>query len=451
MNNKIIILLVSLVVLFNQKVFGQGVKSKKVILCGLVKNYNNQIQIEDMSEMKELNLPNSDRTFTLDSNNHFSLSFELEKPGYFRLGRNILYLSPGDSLSMFINWIWQDSSVFKGTGSQANEYLKSIPFPKGGSFLDAGYNIKTTLKQTVNEIFKTADKSISLLKKITNVSNNFKFLERARVDADVLNSLEMIKAYFPYMNKIKKDSLENFKTEYAKIVSPYVELYAKKINLNPAYLQLGVYRQVVSSILSQQPTNTRNKQVINDWIKAEELVQQFNKVNDKKGITSFDEEIKKIGTQRYRAAVVKTFEKLMKFRNGDFAIDFEMTDTGKNSIPLSSFKGKVIYIDLWATWCGPCIEELPFLDSLKERYKNNGQIIFIALSIDSDREKWIKNLANRNASNNQYIIDRVELEAYSVTEIPRAIIIDREFKIADMNGNLPSSKNLLSFLNVLMQ
>ena len=449
MDIKLILLLVLFVIQGNQNIYGQK-DNKLIILNGIVKNYNNQIQIEDMSEMKDLILPNSDRIFTLDSSYHFSISFTLEKPGYFRLGRNLLYLSPGDSLSMLINWTWQDSSVFRGTGSQANEYLKYTPFPKAGSFLEAGVNIKATIQQTINEILKQADRRKQLLENYFNISNNFKMLEQARINADVLNSLVMINTYFPYVNNIKEDSLKIYKTEYTKIVSPYINLYSKKVNLNPQYLQLGVYRQVISSLLSRLTDKTKKSDIIKDWIKSSDLVQRFKKIDTKKDIALFEKEISDINTQRYKIAVIKTFKKLMEFRNGDVAADFVMYNTSNKPIQLSSLKGKVIYIDLWASWCGPCIGELQFLDILKEKYKNNEHIIFISLSIDDDRQKWLKKLEQASSLDNQYIIDRANLEPYSIIEIPRVLIINSEFKIESMNGDLPSSKNTISVLDKLL-
>lgn len=449
MNLNWIIFLALFIILKNNSALGQ-LNNKLVILSGYVKHFNNQIQIEDMSEMKSLTLPNLERIGTLDSNNHFLISFELKKPGYFRLGRNILYLSPGDSLEMNINWIWQDSSEFKGKGKQANEYLKFLPFPKAGSFLEGGYKLEKTLNQIVEKIFKTADHSISYLNKTTNVSDEFKFLEITRINANVLNSLIMIKEYYPY-NRENKDSLKKFMEDYEKIVSPYIKLYSKRVEINPDYLQLVVYRQIISSILIHQVTNKNNKRIVMDWIRAAELVQKFKSIDNKQNISLYEKEIKAISCEKYRTAVINTFEELMKFRNGDSAVDFEMLNIDKNSIRLSSFKGKVIYIDLWATWCGPCIEELPYLDSLKANYKNNQQIIFIALSIDDDGDKWMRNISNRNETNNQYLIDRAKLEGYSVTQIPRVIIIDKDFKIAVMHGDLPSSKNLYAYLNKLLE
>lgn len=62
---------------------------------------------------------------------------------------------------------------------------------------------------------------------------------------------------------------------------------------------------------------------------------------------------------------------------------------------LKEFKGKVLYIDTWATWCKPCIAEFPGSISLRSSYKDNSDVVFIFLSIDSDEQKW-KTYLNNN-------------------------------------------------------
>lgn len=443
-------LIMLFVVQLHTSSFAQS-RNNMVYLSGVTKNFNNQIQIEDMSELKDLVLPNAERMFTPDSNHNFAISFKLEKPGYFRMGRNILYLSPGDSMVMFVNYVWQDSSTFKGKGSQANEYLKYTSFPKGGSFLHAGDNVKPTIQQTVDTILQIADKRSKVLNSCSTISKEFKLLEHARIHADIINSLKMINTYFPWVNKISKDSLEIFKTEYTRIVDPYISLYSKKIGLNPSFLQLVVYRDVVPVILSRVTGNIKSRNIIDDWIKASDLVDEFKTLDEKRPIHWFKKAIDSIKTPLYKTTVINTFKQLMEFGEGDTAADFIMTAYDGKPVALSDYKGKIIYIDLWATWCGPCMEELPFIDTLKEKYKQNKEIVFISLSIDSDKQKWLNSLKERHTFNNQFIIDRAKLDAYHVSTIPRVIIVNSAFKIESMSAGLPSAKNTITILDKILK
>ena len=70
---------------------------------------------------------------------------------------------------------------------------------------------------------------------------------------------------------------------------------------------------------------------------------------------------------------------------------------------LRDFRGKYIYIDMWATWCGPCQKELPFLKKLEEKFKGRN-IVFVGLSIDQDKAKWAARVKSGALSGTQLYI-----------------------------------------------
>ena len=425
-------------------------KKDSVFITGTLLNFNNEIRIDDMSEMKDLELPDSKRKLLPDSSGNFSIKFNLNKPNYFRLGRNILYLSPGDSMSVFINYMWPDSSIFKGKHSEENEYLRFTPFPKAGSFLEAGDNIKSTIQQTIDTILIIAKNRQELLNNNIKISSGFKVLENARIKADILNSLRNIRSYFPYIHKLTGDSLIAFQAENKKIIDKYLNHYSNDF-INPVFLKLLVYRSVLPIILDYAKDSSENMRKIKDWIKAAELVQQLNELNSKKEIATYEKKINKIQSAEYRQRVTSTFKNLMKFGSGDKAKDFIITNSASESYHLKKFTGKVVYIDVWATWCGPCMAEFPFLDSLKEKYKNNENIVFISLSIDDNKALWKKNIEKRNAQGIQGIIDRSKLEEYAIVTIPKVIIINKDFKLVTMNGPWPSDRSAVKLLDDLLK
>ena len=73
------------------------------------------------------------------------------------------------------------------------------------------------------------------------------------------------------------------------------------------------------------------------------------------------------------------------------------------------------------------------------------------IRIDDFKQKWLDNITHRKALHNQFNIDRLNLESYSVTEVPRVIIINKSFKIEAMYGSLPSRKNTMLILDKLLQ
>src|ERR1700753_4019857 len=117
-------------------------QTKPVTLSGKLINFSNQVQVEDMSEFQYLDVASADRLIIPDSTGKFDITFNLSGPNYFRVGRNILYLTPGDNMQVMIDKNDPNKGSFTGEGAAANNYLRGTPFPKGGSFLEAGKKLR---------------------------------------------------------------------------------------------------------------------------------------------------------------------------------------------------------------------------------------------------------------------------------------------------------------------
>ena len=111
--------------------------------------------------------------------------------------------------------------------------------------------------------------------------------------------------------------------------------------------------------------------------------------------------------------------------------DVEFEDLKGNNHKLSEFKGKYIYIDLWATWCGPCQKEIPHLKKLHEELKND-QVIIVSISVDKDRKKWEEKLKEDNLGGIQWICkDNTIGRMLSIPGVPYFLIYDKEGKLLE--------------------
>lgn len=422
-------------------------KKHNVYLSGTLANFDNEVELEDMSEMKYINPSNPDWVFKPDESGHFAISFYLEQPRYFRLGRNILYLMPGDRFDMFVDEDFPDTAIYRGPGQERLIYLNRTPFPHAGSFIEAGYRLKFPVQETIDTIMAVAETRRQSLKKIKNEYGDFKKLEAARIDMDILNSLVNMEYYGNWKFSKKPDTLKLYQQDYDRLVKPLIKTYAKKIGANPVYLQLAVYLNLLEVI----PGSSKHP-VINDWDVATRYASGISYARDKQIIRGYRDSIKTITTGKYRNAVTGIYESALKFSNGDPARDFIMHNTANQEVALSSFKGKVIYVDIWATWCGPCLEEMPYLDSLKEKFRGNNNVAFLSLSIDdeNDKQRWLRFLEKKVYSENQFIINRIKLNPYSVATIPRFILIDKKFRLAGMYAERPSSPEAKAAIDALL-
>lgn len=130
--------------------------------------------------------------------------------------------------------------------------------------------------------------------------------------------------------------------------------------------------------------------------------------------------------------------------------DFTAVDRTGRRHTLSDFRGKYLYIDLWASWCGSCKRELPHLKRLSERFAGR-EILFLGLSVDSERDDWEKALDSEELPGTQLWLDPSSSFAadYGVDGIPRFILLDKEGHIVESNMLRPSSNGIDAYLESL--
>lgn len=125
-------------------------------------------------------------------------------------------------------------------------------------------------------------------------------------------------------------------------------------------------------------------------------------------------------------------------------IDTDLKATTLEEI-VKKHNGSLIYVDFWASWCGPCLAEMPNSKKIQKEFENK-KIVFIYISIDTDKNKWLKSYKKQNINNNNYLaLNYPNANFYSETElktIPRYMIFDTKGKIIDENAPRPSEKRL---------
>lgn len=137
-------------------------------------------------------------------------------------------------------------------------------------------------------------------------------------------------------------------------------------------------------------------------------------------------------------------------RPGKPSPDFKACDLNGKLYTLADFKGKYVYIDLWATWCGPCRREIPHLQKLIKEYENKN-ITFVSLSTDSRKSDWTDMMSKQQTSGVQlYLGSGSDFQkAYKADGIPHFILLNPEGIIINNNMLRPSSEDIRNYLNNL--
>tara|TARA_B100000768_G_C11188690_1_gene336302 strand:- start:165 stop:989 length:825 start_codon:yes stop_codon:yes gene_type:complete len=134
-------------------------------------------------------------------------------------------------------------------------------------------------------------------------------------------------------------------------------------------------------------------------------------------------------------------------KEGEPAIDFNYPDIEGNEISLTSFKGDLVYVDVWATWCGPCKAEIPSLQKLETDYHGK-DITFMSVSLDTDKEAWEKMVAEKELGGVQLWANGWSkiTKDYAIFGIPRFMLFDNEGNVISTNAPRPSSDEIRELL-----
>lgn len=121
------------------------------------------------------------------------------------------------------------------------------------------------------------------------------------------------------------------------------------------------------------------------------------------------------------------------------------------TVDFKDLLGKVIYIDVWATWCGPCQRQIPYFAKVAERFKGNDKIEVISISVDQDKEAWLDQLKREKPTWKQYRLTPEENKEFSsalnITGIPRFIIVAPDGTLIAPEAEFPSSEKIDDVLN----
>ncbi|WP_430815644.1 TlpA family protein disulfide reductase [Carboxylicivirga sp. RSCT41] len=144
----------------------------------------------------------------------------------------------------------------------------------------------------------------------------------------------------------------------------------------------------------------------------------------------------------------------VKLMPGQPAPDFEMYTKDGEKVMLSDFKGKFVYFDVWATWCGPCKAEIPYLAKLVEEFKNEERLEIISISVDSSHKAWVEMIEDDQPEWKQFIVkdafNSALAKQYNISGIPQFVLIDADGNIVDVQAARPSNPNLLATLKALV-
>jgi len=180
--------------------------------------------------------------------------------------------------------------------------------------------------------------------------------------------------------------------------------------------------------------------------RSEQNLSHYAQILGKLGRNEEAEQVAREAKVVYAESLKRTFKK-------EPAKDFELTTIEGQKVKLSDLKGKVVLVDFWATWCGPCFRSMPTLVKLYEKYKDQGlEILYVSVDEEADRYK-IPGIVKEHKLNFPVLHDSGAQSLYNVKVFPTTIFIDREGNVRhrDYGFNEESPRLLETVVELLLQ
>jgi len=430
-------------------------KPTYVILDGkITNNESEKIMVQGHDFKSEIALA-ADGTFkdTLDIEKDGAYEFFLDRE------RTAIYLEKGKNRTINLDAKeFDETLVYSGDVAAENNYLaaKFLMDEKKMGFEEM-YVLPE--KEFLLEIDKTKLQQDSLLKskKITND----KFLTIENNDSKFGNAanIEVYEEYNKYLTK--NDSFKVSPTFYDRL---------KDIDYSDTtmYRNSVTYQQMLSNhynrLASKNADKKNNSSLTYLKLIDENLPNGYAKDNMMTNYLDFglkpDESLEETYTlykntnpsKENLDKISERYETLKVLTKGNPSPDFDYENYKGGNTSLADLKGKYTYIDVWATWCGPCIREIPSLKEVEDDYKGKN-IQFVSISIDEkkDYKKWKTMIAEKQLGGVQLMADNnwnsTFVKEYGILGIPRFILVDPEGKIVSADAPRPSEPKLRAMLD----
>lgn len=164
-------------------------------------------------------------------------------------------------------------------------------------------------------------------------------------------------------------------------------------------------------------------------------------------LTAYTALATKITNAEFQAQCITAFENLRFTLPGSSWPDVKLRNLSGETVNLEKFKGQYVLIDVWASWCVPCIKMMPHLQALEKEYAGQN-IVFIAISIDADASKWQQKNKELQLEGHQLLDQQSDFaKQLNITGIPHYLLYDPEGKLVEYKTAFPDSPQLKKLLD----
>jgi thiol-disulfide isomerase/thioredoxin len=412
-------------------------------------------------------------TIRINSDGTFKKELNVTKPvdGTFQGDKLFLYLylEPGKTLEINFDAKAFDTSVgFGGDLGLPVEYLHEKTLASSAFY------------EKLNQMYRSPNTPADFRRVRDSLSNvEIKFLEKFKTDNPALSQAycdreKKVLEFSVYYDLYNYPTMAGYyDTTHQTIPSDWLA-FMEKINLDdPKLLEINDIKAFISGYVQQEAMKTANIPVAKSWgnpelekamavfvnqkFKSPEvfsviIYDKLKQYIDSEGTNGIGDLISeymgKSTNDQYKKALQDMVDKWAALAPGQPAPAFTLLDINGKNVSLSDFKGKYVFIDFWATWCGPCRAEIPAYKQLISDYKGRN-VVFLSMSVDKDKAAWEKMVREEKFDWIQ-LHDPQTIKAnkkYLVMYIPTFTLVDPEGKIVNARCPRPSTPELRTILD----
>ncbi|PSL49249.1 thiol-disulfide isomerase/thioredoxin [Chitinophaga niastensis] len=364
-----------------------------------------------------------------------------------------VYVKPGDQLQITLN----DYGYTLQAGSAENKALQKWD-EQLNVIMKPAVTIDSTTYLSYFPKLEAFVPKVAGLKTVVNTPNKkFNDLLKYMMDIDVEHAAML----FLLTPRTAHPDHSQYPAFYKQIIQSkkYCDARLLQDGDGAAVIRLYSTFNMILDTDKERPKNTErlSKEAAlfcNDSIKAVAITESLGNYKTFDALTEAFEPVKQylvtdVQKQRYLA-----YEKTVrKFAAGEAAMNFSGEDLTGKKISLSDLKGKVVVVDVWATWCGPCKAELPYLSKLEEEMEGKN-VTFLGCSVDEakDKEKWMDFVKKQEMKGTQIFMSGWSdiTKFYDINGIPRFMVFDQKGNIVNIDAPRPSTPELKALIEKLL-
>lgn len=387
-------------------------------------------------------------------NGSFGFLVEIPYEGFYAIGsedmmkgQSPIYLKPGDVAEVILDGRFM---IFSGKNTPENITL--------GKWIDLSKEVKDKSLYFMSSQSNYVDFFPSLEKLITNSKEYLKGINTPNKPfnkkmANVVGyDIDMLAINFLFTPRTKHPSRDSLPVLYTKIVKenrfPDDEVFETIYGLRTLsmYVQFASRNDIKSADIEKVKFLTTDRQ------KAEYLSQYtLSRIKTYDEYLKFVNDYGKYFTAPYlKLRMEAKGAEVYSMKAGAMAADFTYPDVDGKMVSLSDFKGKVVLVDVWATWCGPCKQQIPYMKEIEEEYHGK-DVVFISVSVDEDKDRqaWQNMVKEKKMGGVQLFASGWSKIAkdYKIDGIPRFMVFDKKGNVVTVDSPRPSDPKLKEILN----